>query len=388
MINQYKAFLTKIYLFQFFGNLMFIYPLYALMFADAGVSPFQISFLFAVWSLVCFLLEIPSWVLWDTYSRKKILIFSRLIKAIWFLVCVFWMSYRWFVVCLFLWWVSSAMHSWTLQAFVYDEMVAYWKEGDYTKVLWRMKTVMFSWFLIWWLWAMVKEYVSYETVLYMTVWSLVVSAISLLFIQWVKQVERMSQESYRKTLVSGISLSRNKKLLRNIILLLMFMGWITTLVDEYMSLYVEAFFSYPEWIYGFIYACFVLMWGIASYVAYYFKEKSMRRNILFIILMWSLLLYMWMKRNFLSLVALMIFEFFLIVVSVLMESNIQTMIKSSHRATITSVSWFWMQFISMIGYLLFWVFSLWWRYDLGYKRFWVWLIILGIWGLWSFRKIK
>jgi len=138
MMSRYKLFLSKLYLFQFFGNLMFIYPLYALMFSDAWMGAWEISFLFAVWSLVAFLFEIPSWALADTYWRKTILLRCRILKWLCFLIWLFRMSFRWFLVWLIIWWIGSAFFSWSLQAFVYDELVEYWKEDDYTKVTWNI----------------------------------------------------------------------------------------------------------------------------------------------------------------------------------------------------------------------------------------------------------
>jgi hypothetical protein len=45
------AFLSKIYSYKFFDDLVLIYPLYAVMFADHGLSAMQIGVLLAVWTL-------------------------------------------------------------------------------------------------------------------------------------------------------------------------------------------------------------------------------------------------------------------------------------------------------------------------------------------------
>lgn len=55
-VNKIKS---LFYTFSFFDEFILIYPLYAVMFADKGLSATQISTLFIVWSLTSFLLEVP-----------------------------------------------------------------------------------------------------------------------------------------------------------------------------------------------------------------------------------------------------------------------------------------------------------------------------------------
>ena len=54
-----------------------LYPVYALLFADAGVSAGQISSLFVIWSVTVFVLEIPSGAWADAYSRRRLLALGR-----------------------------------------------------------------------------------------------------------------------------------------------------------------------------------------------------------------------------------------------------------------------------------------------------------------------
>ena len=49
------------------------YALYAVLFADHGLTVAQISSLFAIWSLTGFLLEVPSGALADIVSRRGLL---------------------------------------------------------------------------------------------------------------------------------------------------------------------------------------------------------------------------------------------------------------------------------------------------------------------------
>lgn len=53
-----------------------LYPLYALLFADTGLSDAQISLLFAIWSVSGLLAEVPSGALADRFSRRWALVIA------------------------------------------------------------------------------------------------------------------------------------------------------------------------------------------------------------------------------------------------------------------------------------------------------------------------
>lgn len=55
--------LTRLYAFKFLDAFILIYPLYAVMFLDAGLTPGQIGLALAVWSVTAFVLEIPAGVI-------------------------------------------------------------------------------------------------------------------------------------------------------------------------------------------------------------------------------------------------------------------------------------------------------------------------------------
>ena len=49
---------------------MLLYPVYAVLFTATGLSPAEISSLFAVWSFTAFAAELPSGAWADRYSRR------------------------------------------------------------------------------------------------------------------------------------------------------------------------------------------------------------------------------------------------------------------------------------------------------------------------------
>ena len=69
-----NSFLIRLYAFSFLDELMLIYPFYAVMFVDYGMSGLEVSILFATWSGTCVVLEVPSGALADRFSRKWVIV--------------------------------------------------------------------------------------------------------------------------------------------------------------------------------------------------------------------------------------------------------------------------------------------------------------------------
>jgi MFS family permease len=100
------------------------YPVYALLFADAGLSTGQISSLFVIWSVVGFTLEIPSGAWADAYSRRRLVAIAAVLRATGFALWTLFPSYPAFAAGFVLWGASGAMTSGSVEALVYDELAA------------------------------------------------------------------------------------------------------------------------------------------------------------------------------------------------------------------------------------------------------------------------
>ncbi|WP_345494128.1 MFS transporter [Nocardia callitridis] len=111
-------------LFKGLGDLVPLYGLYALLFADHGLSTGQISSLFALWSCTAFLLEVPSGAWADTVSRRGLLVLGGLLSTSGFALWTVAPSYLGFAVGFVLWGISGALLSGTFEALLYDELCA------------------------------------------------------------------------------------------------------------------------------------------------------------------------------------------------------------------------------------------------------------------------
>ncbi|WP_308167447.1 MFS transporter [Catellatospora tritici] len=117
------------------------FPVYALLFADAGLDTAQITSLFLIWAGVSFALEVPSGAWADAFSRRRLLAFGALLRCTGFAVWWLWPTYHGFALGFVLWAVRSAASSGTKEALLYDELVAIGAAGRYQAVASRAATV-------------------------------------------------------------------------------------------------------------------------------------------------------------------------------------------------------------------------------------------------------
>ncbi|MFG1996082.1 MFS transporter [Actinoplanes sp. NPDC048988] len=115
-----------------------LYPVYALLFADAGLTTAQVSSLFVIWSVVAFAAEIPSGALADTWSRKRLYAVGETLTAAGYATWLLWPSYPGFALGFVLWGLGGSLGSGALEALVYDAVP---EENRYARLIGRAETV-------------------------------------------------------------------------------------------------------------------------------------------------------------------------------------------------------------------------------------------------------
>lgn len=121
--------------FSFLDELVPLYGLYAVLFADTGLSGSQIASLFAIWSLTALVLEVPSGALADVVSRRALLAAGSAVRGAGFALWIFEPSYASFAAGFVLWGAGGALVSGTLEALVHDELVSIGADGQYQRLL-------------------------------------------------------------------------------------------------------------------------------------------------------------------------------------------------------------------------------------------------------------
>ncbi|GAA3554750.1 MFS transporter [Streptomyces osmaniensis] len=130
---------TTLYGYSFLDDFVLLYPVYALLFADTGMSLWQISSLFALWSVTGVLLEVPSGAWADAVSRRRLLWIGPLLTAAGFALWVAVPSYWAFAAGFVLWGAGGALGSGALEALVYDELDRLGAADRYAGVMGRSR---------------------------------------------------------------------------------------------------------------------------------------------------------------------------------------------------------------------------------------------------------
>ncbi|MHA6779580.1 MFS transporter [Pseudonocardia saturnea] len=111
-----------------------LYPLYALLFADTGLSDAQISVLFAIWSIVGIAAEVPTGALADRVSRRGCLVASGVLQAAGFALWTAAPGFGAFAAGFVLWGLGGVLASGAQEALLYDGLAATGAREHYAAV--------------------------------------------------------------------------------------------------------------------------------------------------------------------------------------------------------------------------------------------------------------
>jgi MFS family permease len=112
-----------------------VFPVYALLFTDAGLSTGQVSSLFIIWSATHVLLEVPSGAWADTVPRRRLLVLGAALYTGCFALWTAVPTYAAFAGGFVLWGLSGSLVSGTYEAYVYDQLHARGATASYRRVI-------------------------------------------------------------------------------------------------------------------------------------------------------------------------------------------------------------------------------------------------------------
>ncbi len=126
--------IRKYYFYSFCKELMPIYPLYLLMFEQKGLSMVEISALLAIWSVPGVLLEIPTGILADHWSRKNLMFLGSLLKGGCYLLWLFSEGFGLYAAGFLLWGIGGALHSGSEEALLFDSLKTEQREDNFDRI--------------------------------------------------------------------------------------------------------------------------------------------------------------------------------------------------------------------------------------------------------------
>jgi MFS family permease len=111
-----------------------LYSLYALLFTDTGLSVAQVSGLFAIWSAVALLAEVPSGALADRFSRRSCLAAAGVLQAAGYAAWMLLPGFPGFALGFVLWGLGGSLASGAKEALLYDGLDAVGAAAHYVRV--------------------------------------------------------------------------------------------------------------------------------------------------------------------------------------------------------------------------------------------------------------
>jgi hypothetical protein len=135
----------RVLLYHASRDLVPLYAVYSLLFADHGISAPHISLLLIIWSATSFVFEVPSGAWADSFDRRHLLVVSAFVYAAGFATWMTWQTFAGFATGFVLWGLSSSLMSGTFESLVYDELVVRDAAEAYpTLIGWAHSTAMIA----------------------------------------------------------------------------------------------------------------------------------------------------------------------------------------------------------------------------------------------------
>lgn len=358
--------IKKYYIYQFFNELMPIYPLYLLLFESKDISLTQISLLLAIWSIATLMLEIPSGILADRFSRKKLIVIGGVLKALCYITWIISSGFLLFAVGFVFWGLSCSLHSGTEEALLYDSLKTEGKEQQFDLVLGKgrffagISTIVSS--LVG---GIVGEYFGFETALFISIIMCIVTVIiasSYHEINYhmetcIKDNDDQKQDTLRQAF---LFLILNKKVLIITMLSILVIG-IVGVLDEYDQLIAKNYGLSVSFI-GIWMAIRFLVMSVGSLVArgwrlfikHFFRTNDRMKSIIILSIISSISLGLAGLFNRMSMITFYaIFYLLMSAGEILVEDYIQQKIDLEGRATVHSIISFTMNLYAILFYIVF-----------------------------------
>lgn len=344
--------LLKIYLYKFFDDFVLIYAFYAVMFSEFNIAPEKIGILLGAWSVVAFLLEVPSGVLADKYSRKHILFFSQLVRSIGYFVWILFPTFWGFLAGFILWWIKSAFASGTFEALLYDLLNSEGNSNKYTKILGTARGWSYAGNLCA---AAVAAYAikyGYTFVLSMSILATFISATSIILLPKAKPVQSTNESKYFALLNQGLYAVRKSPALIFIVIFLMFTYGLGGALDEYWPLFAENVGVTLSGVAVFV-GCMSAIQILASLIAYKFEKISDKSLYALFLAMGMILTIASYMFNISSLILLILYTGISTVLITVYDSKLQHQAPEQIRATIWSIKGFFVEVMALAVYVVF-----------------------------------
>lgn len=312
-----------------------IFPTYAIMMQDSGITPAGFASLLAIWSASSLVFEVPTGVIGDLMPRKAMLVVSGLIRGSAFACWLIWPTYWGFALGFVIWSLGSAFYSGTSEAFLYESLE---DKGGFERVYGRTEAAYgIGVALALFLGGYVAEF-GYTLPLALSVLA-PIGASALIAFALGNPPDRTTaaKPTFIQLLKSGVTTIVTVRVLALLVTMSAALAAIPGILEEYLGVLLdEDGFSLTA--VGIAYGVVWLGRTLGSLVAHRLKPRSITRLTLLPLLASGLYLSA-MTGSKLMLVGGFVLYFGLFgIFDVLLGARLQKEVQDHHRATVTSVA--------------------------------------------------
>lgn len=344
---------TKIglYAYRFLSDLTPIYALYPLLFQSRGIPDAWISVLFMVLAFSTLFLEVPTGLFADRVDRRIVLVLSGMSKAFGFLLWLVWPNPVGFTLGLMAWGLGTSLESGCWQAFIYDELAAQQKTGEFRSLLGRLLGTSFIATLVSSLMGFVIfQYThNYSMILAVSICALIGAGCVAFTFPKARVREKTTPSTLRQHIAEAVGIWNRVVHVRWIIISAALLGGIKGSLDEYHGLLLSEK-GIPTAAVPLFYAGFTLMGAIVFFFLAQNRRPAKAVRLIWLVAGVGFLIgsVMWLPTPF-AICALILMNFFDSVFRLDNEALLQSTIDSdATRATITSVSSFSQQLVALL----------------------------------------
>lgn len=343
-----QAFIWKLYIYKFLDAFKLIGAIFTLLFAQNGLSVFEISTLIAIWSITQLSLEVPMGVVADKYSRRNVLIIGIILLCIGFAL---WLKgdFLFYALGLILWGEKNALTSGTFEAYVYDELKSFNKEQEYGQISGKLEgTANLGYMFSAILGGIIAQY-NFNWVILLTILVNLIGAIVLFTTKSVKPVRSTGEVRYFTVLKNAIAEVKANKTLLYIIMFISLVFGTSGTADEYWAL----IFSDLGVTTAFIGTLIALEFGVFAMAGYSFPwvERNIKLknwSLILVLISGALFIVFGVGKSLVFLPLVFLASYLLKLALVKLDADLQHKIQSEQRATILSIK----SLTSEIVYLL------------------------------------